>query len=89
LFLTKRVKAPDEDDYKKLARAIKYIRKTKFLQLRIEAAYLDQKHWLIDGVFAVHDDMRGHTGGYMTFGKGMLDGLFSGQKSQHHQLNQV
>ena len=79
-FLTKRVKSPDEDDYKKLARAIKYIRRTKFLRLTIEATYLDQNHWFIDGAFAVHDDMKSHTGGYMTFGKGMLDGSSRGQK---------
>ena len=40
-FLTKRVQSPDEDDYKKLARTIKYTRKTKFLRLTIEATYLD------------------------------------------------
>ena len=79
-FLTKRVKAPDEDDYKKLLRVIKYIRKTKFLRLRIEATYLDQNHWFIDGAFAVHFDMKSHTGGCMTFGKGMLDGTSKGQK---------
>jgi len=79
-FLTKRVKAPDEDDYKKLLRVIKYIRKTKFLRLRIEATYLDQNHWFIDGAFAVHFDMKSHTGGCMTIGKGMLDGTSKGQK---------
>ena len=79
-FLTKRVQSPDEDDYKKLARAIKYVRRTKFLRMRIKATYLDQNHWFIDGAFAVHDDMKGHTGGYMTFGQGMIDGASSGQK---------
>ena len=79
-FLTKRVNEPDEDDYKKLARAMKYIRRTKFLRLTIEAEYLDQNHWFIDGAFAVHDDMKSHTGGYMTFGRGMIDGSSSGQK---------
>jgi len=79
-FLTKRVKAPDEDDWKKLVRCIKYIRKTLFLRLRIEANYLDQNHWFIDGAFAVHDDMKSHTGAYMTFGKGMIDGSSRGQK---------
>ena len=78
--MTKRVKSPDEDDYKKLARAIKYIRRTKFLRLTIEATYLDQNHWFIDGAFAVHDNMRSHTGAYMTFGKGMVDGSCTGQK---------
>jgi hypothetical protein len=79
-FLTKRVQSPDEDDYKKLVRLIKYIRRTKFLRLTIEATYLDQNHWFIDGAFAVHTDMKSHTGAYMTFGKGMLDGSSSGQR---------
>ena len=79
-FLTKRVQAPDEDDYKKLARAIKYVRRTKFLRLKIEAHRLDQNHWFIDGAFAVHQDMKSHTGAYMTFGKGMLDGSSKAQK---------
>ena len=79
-FLTKRVQNPDEDDYKKLARAIRYVRRTKFLRLTIEAIYLDQNHWFIDGAFAVHADMKSHTGGFMTFGKGMVDGNCHGQK---------
>ena len=77
--LTKRVKAPDKDDWKKLARAVKYMRKTKFLRLKIEATYLDQNHWFIDGAFAVHDDMKSHTGAYMTFDKGIIDGSSRGQ----------
>ena len=80
-FLCKRVKNSDEDDYKKLARVIKYLRRTKFLRLTLEATHLDQNHWFIDGAFAVHDDMRSHTGSYMSFGKGMMNGTSSGQKS--------
>ena len=80
-FLTKRVHSPDEDDYKKLARVVKYMRKTKFLRLTIEATFLDQNHWFIDGAFAVHADMKSHTtGAYMTFGKGMLDGSSNCQR---------
>ena len=79
-FLTKRVQNPDEDDYKKLARAIKYIRRTKFLRLTIAATYLDQTDWFIDGAFAVHEDMKSHTGAYMTFGKGIIDGSSKSQR---------
>ncbi|KAL7527450.1 hypothetical protein ACHAXR_001964, partial [Thalassiosira sp. AJA248-18] len=83
-FLTKRVQSPDEDDYKKLARAIKFIRRTKFLRLTIEATYLgldlDQNHWFIDGAFAVNEDMKSHMGAFMTFGKGMIDGSSKGQR---------
>jgi len=79
-FLTKRVQSPDEDDYKKLARAIRYVRRTKFLRLKVEAHRLDKNHWFIDGAFAVHPDMKSHTGSYMTFGKGMVNGASSAQK---------
>ena len=80
-FLTKGVQMPDEDHYKKLVRTIKYIRRTKFLRLTVEATYLDQNHWFINCAFAVHQDMKSHTGVYMTFGKGMIDGS---SKGQHH-----
>ena len=35
-FLCTRVKSSDNDDYKKLHRVIKYLRKTKFLRLTME-----------------------------------------------------
>ena len=46
----------------------------------MEAKYLDQNHWFIDGAFAVHDDMRSHSGSYMTFGRGMMNGSSNKQK---------
>ena len=79
-FLQTRVREPDEDDYKKLARVIKYLRRTKFLRLTMEATHLDQNHWFIDGAFAVHEDMRSHTGSFMTFGRGMVQGNSTKQK---------
>jgi hypothetical protein len=48
--------------------------------MRIQATYLDQNHWFIDGAFAVHEDMKGHTGGYMTFGYGKIDGAATTQR---------
>jgi hypothetical protein len=79
-FLCTRVREPDEDDYKKLCSLVKYIRRTKFLKLTMEAAYLDQNHWFIDGAFAVHNDMRSHLGSFMTFGRGMMNGGSNKQK---------
>ena len=79
-FLCTRVKQPDEDDYKKLARLIKYLRRTKFLKLTMEAHHLDQNHWFIDGAYAVHNDMKSHSGSFMTFGRGMMDGSSIKQK---------
>ena len=79
-FLCTRVKSPDNDDYKKLHRVIKYRRKTKFLCLTMEADRLDQNEWFIDAAFAVHEDMCSHTGAYMTFGRGMMNGTSNKQK---------
>ena len=76
-FLTKQIgeDKTDEDNYKKLVRVAKYIRRSKFLRLTTKAAYLDQNHWFIDAAFTVHDNTRSHIGAYTTFGKGMIDGL--------------
>ena len=80
---------PDEEDYKKLVRTIKYIHRTKFLRLTVEAAYLDQNHWFINGAFAVHQDMKSHTGAYMTFGKGIIDGSSKGQRINTMSLTEA
>ena len=81
-FLSTRVKQPDWDDYKKLGRVMKYLRNTITLALTLEADDLRLIHWWIDGAFATHRDMRSHTGGAMTLGKGMIYGT-----STHQTLN--
>jgi hypothetical protein len=69
-FLSTRVKSPDLDDWKKLARTIRYLRRTKCRDLCLEADRLDVKKWWVDGSFAVHPDMKSYTGGYF-FLKGL------------------
>ena len=88
-LLTKQVREDktDEDDYKKLTRVTKYMCRTKFLCLTIEATYLDQNHWFIDATFAIHDNMRSHTGTYVTFAKGMIDGSEKRTTNQYHKLH--
>ena len=73
-FLSTRVKQPDHDDYKKLARAMNYLRNTITLPLMLEADDLQLVHWWIDGAFATHHEMRRHTGGAMSLGKGVIYG---------------
>ena len=67
-FLCTRVQSPDMDDYKKLARVMKYIRGTKDITLTIEAD--EGPRWWVDSSYAVHPDMRSHSGIFMTLGKG-------------------
>ena len=79
-FLSTRVQHPDHDDYKKLGRVMKYLRNTITLPLTLEADDLQLIHWWIDGAFATHRDMRSHTGGAMSLGKGIIYGTSTRQK---------
>jgi hypothetical protein len=79
-FLTTRVTQPDIDDYKKLGRVIKYLRGTPHLALTLEADNAHVVKWWIDSSFAVHRDMRSHTGGTMSLGKGSVYSTSTRQK---------
>ena len=71
-FLSSRVQQPDTDDYKKLARVTKYLDSTQDLVLRLAAASDGTIRWWVDASYAVHPDMRGHTGGTMSLGSGSV-----------------
>ena len=79
-FLCTRVRAPDHDDYKKLTRMMQYLRATINMALTLEADNLHVIKWWADGSFAVHPDMRSHTGGCMTLGRGVIYGTPRRQK---------
>ena len=88
-FLSTHVKQPDCDDYKKLGRVMKYLQKTITLTLTLEADDLQLIHWWIDGAFATHQDMRSHTGGAMTLGKGVIYGTSTRQKLNTHSSTEA
>lgn len=69
-FLTTRVRSPDVDDWRKLHHLIIYLRSTRELPLVLGADGTGVLSWYVDASFAVHPDMRGHTGGLMTMGRG-------------------
>ena len=71
-FLCTRLKVPIEKDYKKLTRVIRYLQKKIHLPLLISLDELGVLTWSIDAAFAVHEDMRSHTGAAMTMVKGAL-----------------
>ena len=79
-FLSTHVQRPDHDDYKKLAQAMKYLQKAITLLLMLEADDLQLVHWWIDRAFATHRDMRSHTVGAMSLGKGVIYGTSTRQK---------
>jgi hypothetical protein len=68
-FLCRRVKQPDVDDWKKLGCCLCYLQGTKELVLTLEADGSGPIQWWIDASFAVHPDMKSHTGITMSLGK--------------------
>jgi hypothetical protein len=66
------VKAPDEDDWGKLVRVLKYINGTRYMKLILVSA--DEMnftvHWYVDGSHQIHEDRKGQIGCIMTMGKG-------------------
>ncbi len=69
-FLTSRVTKADEDDWKKLKRLLQYLQKTIDMPLTLSIDNLNIVKTWVDAAFAVHDDMRSHTGGTIMLGKG-------------------
>ena len=79
-FLATRVRESDEDDDKKLVRILKYLSGTRDLVLTLESdSNRTVKCW-VDAAFAVHHDMKSHTGRVMTMGQGALYSTSNKQK---------
>jgi hypothetical protein len=68
-FLTTRVQAPDKDDWNKLVHLMRYIRGTRTMPLILSANGSGILKWWVDASFAVHPNMRGHSGGGLSLGQ--------------------
>jgi Reverse transcriptase (RNA-dependent DNA polymerase) len=79
-FLTTRVKGPDIDYYNKLRWVMQYLRATKDMPLMLEADHMHELKWWVDASYEVHPDMKGHTGGLLSLGKGAVYGTSKGHK---------
>ena len=79
-FLCTRVHRPDMDDWKKLSRVLGYIKETLFLPLVLGWDKTGNAYWYVDASFAVHQNMRSHTGGVLTFGHGAVISISTKQK---------
>ena len=69
-FLTTRVRTPDKDDWKKMVHLMKYVRGTREMPLILSANRSGILKWWVDASFAVHPNMRGHSGGGLSLGRG-------------------
>ena len=72
-FLCTRVSRSTEQDWRKLLRLLKYLQGTTDLPRIIGANNLHMMKTWVDAVYAIHHDMKSHTGGVMRFGTGFLN----------------
>jgi hypothetical protein len=69
-FLTTRVRAPDVNDWRKVSHLMEYLRVNRLRPLILSADGRGVLMWYVDASFAGHSNMRSHTGGGLTMGRG-------------------
>ena len=79
-FLTKRVLHPTAEDWEKLTRTLSYLEATKNLKQRLGATFPLCVRTYVDASFAVHPDMKSHTGLCISLGTGIFYAKSTGQK---------
>jgi hypothetical protein len=79
-FLTTRVSKSTEQDWLKLKRLLRYLNGTIDMPRIIGAHSLTEFKTWVDAAYAVHDDMKSHTGGVMSFGHGVVNAKSLKQK---------
>jgi hypothetical protein len=79
-FMATRVTEPNEGDWKKLVKMMNYLKATKNDVPCISADDTGTIQWHVDAAFAVHKDMKSHTGATMTLGSGTICSISTKQK---------
>ena len=70
VFLASRVSKATFKDQTKLKHLLEYLYRTYDLPLILGADDIQTMYTFVDAAFAVHDDMKSHTGSVITFGRG-------------------
>ncbi len=78
--LCTRVKDPNESDWNKLIKLLKYLNGTKSLVVTLTAEDLSIVKWHMDAAFGVHPDFKSHSGATMSMGKGSIINISKKQK---------
>ena len=79
-FLSTRVSCSTKDDWNKLKRVLEFIKCTIDDKRIIGVKSLSTLYTWVDAAYAVHPNMRSHTGGCMSFGKGTIHARSSKQR---------
>jgi hypothetical protein len=87
-FLTTRVISPDEDDWEKLKRVVRYLKSRITLPLILMADNLNIIKWWVDTSYACHGDSRVHTEATMSLGKGSVSSMSKKQKINTRSSNE-
>ena len=79
-FLGKRTTIADEEDWVKLERLLSYLQATRNLPLTLGIDDLHVVKWWTDAAFAVHMDMKSHSGLVGSLGRGAIFARTGAQK---------
>ncbi|MEN9849167.1 MAG: hypothetical protein RL368_1907, partial [Pseudomonadota bacterium] len=79
-FFTTRVQKPTQEDWQKLSRMMRYLCQTCDDRLTLRSDKSKVLQWHVDAAFAVHPDLRSHTGGVLTLGQGAVTSVSRKQK---------
>jgi hypothetical protein len=71
-FLCTRVAKSTDQDWSKLRRLLRYLSSTIDLTATLGADGLVKMYTWVDAAYAVHEDMRSHTGGCISLGRGVF-----------------
>jgi hypothetical protein len=74
------VQFPDTDDWKKLGHCLTYLRDEQHEKYTLAANGSWTVRWWIDASYAVHPDMKSHTGASMSLGQGCVYSMLNKQK---------
>jgi hypothetical protein len=74
-FLSTRVQHPTTEDWSKLKRMVKYLMQTSNDKLTLQSDHSRVMQWHVDAAFAVHPDLKSHTGGMLSMGKGAITAI--------------
>lgn len=81
-YLCTRVAKSDKGDWDKLRRLLTYLQNTIDMPRIIGTENLDVLYAWVDASYAIHTDMKGHTGGVISIGHGIVH-----QRSSKQKLN--
>ena len=68
---------------------VKFLEQTQNDCLILRSDKTNVIKWSLDAAFAVHPDMKSHTGAVMTLGKGSMQSASTKQKVNTHSLTEV